>query len=79
MIANITVYAVAWLMFHFQTQQDDDPAITDSLGPIDIPVFRVSAKDLNDYSSNIFSFFLKYKAIHKCSFLHLTGSSIASL
>ncbi|XP_057190843.1 major facilitator superfamily domain-containing protein 12a isoform X1 [Triplophysa rosa] len=39
-IANITVYAVAWLMFHFQTQKGDDPAITDSLGPIDIPVFR---------------------------------------
>lgn len=46
-IANITVYAVAWLMFHFQTQKGDDPAITDSLGPIDIPVFRVCASLLN--------------------------------
>ncbi|XP_051557763.1 major facilitator superfamily domain-containing protein 12-like isoform X2 [Myxocyprinus asiaticus] len=36
-IANITVYAVAWLMFHFQ---GDDPTITDNLGPADIAVFR---------------------------------------
>ncbi len=42
-IANITVYAVAWLMFHFQTQKGDDPAIMENLGPVDIPVFRVSA------------------------------------
>lgn len=39
-IANITVYAVAWLMFHFQKGEVDDPTITDSLGPIDIPLFR---------------------------------------
>ncbi|XP_051719009.1 major facilitator superfamily domain-containing protein 12-like isoform X2 [Ctenopharyngodon idella] len=39
-IANITVYAVAWLLFHFQTQEGDDPAIADNLGPVDIPVFR---------------------------------------
>lgn len=43
-IANITVYAVAWLMFHFQTQEGDDPAITENLGLVDIPVFRVSAE-----------------------------------
>lgn len=43
-IANITVYAVAWLLFHFQTQEGDDPAIADNLGPFDIPVFRVSAE-----------------------------------
>lgn len=40
-IANITVYAVAWLLFHFQ--EGDDPAVMDNLGPVDIPVFRVSA------------------------------------
>lgn len=45
-IANITVYAVAWLMFHFQTQDGDDPTITENLGPVDIPVFRVSAEIL---------------------------------
>ncbi|XP_048019277.1 major facilitator superfamily domain-containing protein 12a isoform X3 [Megalobrama amblycephala] len=39
-IANITVYAVAWLLFHFQTQEGDDPAISENLGPVDIPVFR---------------------------------------
>ncbi|XP_042628034.1 major facilitator superfamily domain-containing protein 12-like isoform X2 [Cyprinus carpio] len=39
-IANITVYAVAWLMFHFQTQEGDDPAITENLGLVDIPVFK---------------------------------------
>ncbi|XP_071368331.1 major facilitator superfamily domain-containing protein 12-like, partial [Centroberyx affinis] len=38
-IANITVYAVAYLLFHFQVGQDDDP-LNDALGPIDIPVFR---------------------------------------
>ncbi|KTF81984.1 hypothetical protein cypCar_00015686 [Cyprinus carpio] len=43
-IANITVYAVAWLMFHFQTQEGDDPAITENLGLVDIPVFKVSAE-----------------------------------
>ncbi|KAM9349194.1 major facilitator superfamily domain-containing protein 12-like [Symphorus nematophorus] len=36
-IANITVYAVAYVLFHFQAGEDDD---LDSLGPIDIPVFR---------------------------------------
>ncbi|KAJ8270560.1 hypothetical protein GJAV_G00116400 [Gymnothorax javanicus] len=39
-IANITVYAVAWLLFHFQTVGGEDPDVTDSLGRIDIPVFR---------------------------------------
>ncbi|KAK2831805.1 hypothetical protein Q7C36_016891 [Tachysurus vachellii] len=37
-IANITVYAVAWLLFHFQS--NEDPSITDNLGPVDIPIFR---------------------------------------
>ncbi|XP_062308591.1 major facilitator superfamily domain containing 12b [Osmerus eperlanus] len=36
-VANITVYAVAWLLFHFQAQQ---PLISDSLGRVDIPIFR---------------------------------------
>ncbi|KAM4623271.1 major facilitator superfamily domain-containing protein 12-like [Polymixia lowei] len=39
-IANITVYAVAYLLFHFQVRQEDDPSLGDTLGPIDIPVFR---------------------------------------
>ncbi|XP_030631472.1 major facilitator superfamily domain-containing protein 12a [Chanos chanos] len=38
-IANITVYAVAWLLFHFQSGQDDGP-MADNLGPYDIPIFR---------------------------------------
>uniref|UniRef100_A0A8D0B1W9 Major facilitator superfamily domain containing 12a n=1 Tax=Sander lucioperca TaxID=283035 RepID=A0A8D0B1W9_SANLU len=38
-IANITVYAVAYLLFHFQAGEDDDP-LSDGLGPVDIPVFR---------------------------------------
>ncbi|XP_076832807.1 major facilitator superfamily domain-containing protein 12a isoform X2 [Brachyhypopomus gauderio] len=37
-IANITVYAVAWVLFHFQSGQD--PSLVDGLGPVDIPVFR---------------------------------------
>ncbi|TRY56806.1 hypothetical protein DNTS_004082 [Danionella cerebrum] len=39
-IANITVYAVAWLLFHFQSQDGEDPTIADNLGPADITVFR---------------------------------------
>ncbi|XP_034039097.1 major facilitator superfamily domain-containing protein 12-like [Thalassophryne amazonica] len=38
-IANITVYAVAYLLFHFQVGGDNDP-LSDELGPGDIPVFR---------------------------------------
>uniref|UniRef100_A0A3B5BDR8 Major facilitator superfamily domain containing 12 n=1 Tax=Stegastes partitus TaxID=144197 RepID=A0A3B5BDR8_9TELE len=38
-IANITVYAVAYLLFHLQAGGDDDP-LSDALGPIDIPIFR---------------------------------------
>ncbi|MCJ8740398.1 hypothetical protein PDJAM_G00058540 [Pangasius djambal] len=37
-IANIIVYAVAWLLFHFQS--NEDTSITDNLGPVDIPIFR---------------------------------------
>ncbi|KAJ8374492.1 hypothetical protein SKAU_G00050720 [Synaphobranchus kaupii] len=39
-MANITVYAVAWLLFHFQNGQEKDPSIADSLGLSDIPTFR---------------------------------------
>uniref|UniRef100_A0A4W5RJS0 Major facilitator superfamily domain containing 12 n=1 Tax=Hucho hucho TaxID=62062 RepID=A0A4W5RJS0_9TELE len=39
-VANITVYAVALLLFHFQAQQTGDPSVTDSLGIVDIPIFR---------------------------------------
>lgn len=39
-MANITVYAVAYLLFHFQTGSDQDPSLTETLGPIDIPIFR---------------------------------------
>jgi hypothetical protein len=42
-VANITVYAVALLLFHFQAQQTGDPSVTDSLGIVDIPIFRVRA------------------------------------
>ncbi|XP_012677025.2 major facilitator superfamily domain-containing protein 12 [Clupea harengus] len=41
-VANITVYAVAWLLFHFQVEHAD-PTIADSLGPVDIPLFRYLA------------------------------------
>ncbi|KAM9718409.1 major facilitator superfamily domain-containing protein 12-like isoform 4-T5 [Menidia menidia] len=38
-VANIAVYAVAYLLFHVQAGMDDDP-LSDSLGPADIPIFR---------------------------------------
>ncbi|KAL6104737.1 mfsd12 [Pungitius sinensis] len=38
-IANITVYAVAYLLFHFQAEHDDDP-LSDALGPQDVHIFR---------------------------------------
>ncbi|XP_070701008.1 major facilitator superfamily domain-containing protein 12-like [Pempheris klunzingeri] len=38
-IANITVYAVAYLLFHTQAGGDEDP-LSDALGPEDISVFR---------------------------------------
>ncbi|XP_012695004.1 major facilitator superfamily domain-containing protein 12a isoform X2 [Clupea harengus] len=37
-VANITVYATAWVLFNLQTGQAESD--TDSLGPADIPVFR---------------------------------------
>ncbi|XP_061884358.1 major facilitator superfamily domain containing 12b isoform X1 [Entelurus aequoreus] len=40
-VANITVYTIAWLLFHFQAQQDID--ITDNLSRADIPLFRMLA------------------------------------
>ncbi|XP_070816407.1 major facilitator superfamily domain containing 12b [Chaetodon trifascialis] len=42
-VANITVYTVAWLLFHFQAQHSVDPSITDNLGQVDIPLFRMLA------------------------------------
>ncbi|KAM3876321.1 LOW QUALITY PROTEIN: major facilitator superfamily domain-containing protein 12 [Diretmus argenteus] len=39
-VANITVYVVAWLLFHFQAQGSQDPSITDNLSPLDIDLFR---------------------------------------
>uniref|UniRef100_A0A672HF63 Major facilitator superfamily domain containing 12a n=1 Tax=Salarias fasciatus TaxID=181472 RepID=A0A672HF63_SALFA len=38
-IANIAVYAVAYLLFHVQAGEDDDP-LSGTLGPVDIPIFR---------------------------------------
>ncbi|XP_035026846.1 major facilitator superfamily domain-containing protein 12 [Hippoglossus stenolepis] len=38
-IANITVYAVAYLLFHMQASEGGDP-LSDALGPVDIPIFR---------------------------------------
>ncbi|XP_063747164.1 major facilitator superfamily domain containing 12b isoform X3 [Eleginops maclovinus] len=42
-VANITVYTVAWLLFHFQAQHNGDTSITDNLGKVDIPLFRTLA------------------------------------
>ncbi|XP_035510009.1 major facilitator superfamily domain-containing protein 12 [Morone saxatilis] len=42
-VANITVYTVAWLLFHFQAQHNVDPSITDNLGLVDVPLFRTLA------------------------------------
>ncbi|XP_072298062.1 major facilitator superfamily domain-containing protein 12-like [Eucyclogobius newberryi] len=36
-VANITVYALAYLLFHMQSGQAGD---MDALGPVDVPVFR---------------------------------------
>uniref|UniRef100_A0AAQ6IC46 Major facilitator superfamily domain-containing protein 12 n=1 Tax=Anabas testudineus TaxID=64144 RepID=A0AAQ6IC46_ANATE len=38
-IANITVYAVAYLLFHIQAGTDDSQ-LGDTLGPVDMPIFR---------------------------------------
>ncbi|XP_041659151.1 major facilitator superfamily domain-containing protein 12-like [Cheilinus undulatus] len=38
-IANITVYALAYLLFHVQAGGGDDP-LDETLGPDDMPVFR---------------------------------------
>lgn len=40
-IANITVYAVAYLLFHLLTGVNDDLS-DDALGPADAPVFKVT-------------------------------------
>ncbi|XP_070687700.1 major facilitator superfamily domain containing 12b [Pempheris klunzingeri] len=42
-VANITVYAAAWLLFHFQAEHSVDPFVTDSLGQADVPLFRTLA------------------------------------
>ncbi|XP_056320371.1 major facilitator superfamily domain-containing protein 12 [Danio aesculapii] len=42
-VANITVYAVAWLLFHFQSQQTEDPSISQNLSWADVPTFRYLA------------------------------------
>lgn len=41
-MANITVYAVAWLLLHFQNRHAGPQEQMDHLGKQDIPVFRVS-------------------------------------
>ncbi|XP_018551220.1 major facilitator superfamily domain-containing protein 12 [Lates calcarifer] len=41
--ANLTVYTVAWLLFHFQAQHSVDPSIADNLSQEDIPLFRMLA------------------------------------
>lgn len=38
-LSNITVYAVAWLLFRFQ--HSADPSVADQLSHLDVPVFRV--------------------------------------
>uniref|UniRef100_A0A673MU58 Major facilitator superfamily domain-containing protein 12 n=1 Tax=Sinocyclocheilus rhinocerous TaxID=307959 RepID=A0A673MU58_9TELE len=42
-VANIAVYAVAWLLFHFQSQHTEDPSISQNLGWVDVPTFRYLA------------------------------------
>ncbi|XP_048065814.1 major facilitator superfamily domain-containing protein 12 [Megalobrama amblycephala] len=42
-VANIAVYAVAWLLFHFQSQQTEDPSISQNLSWFDVPTFRYLA------------------------------------
>ncbi|XP_059379582.1 major facilitator superfamily domain-containing protein 12-like [Carassius carassius] len=42
-VANIVVYAVAWLLFHFQYQHTEDPSISQNLGWVDVPTFRYLA------------------------------------
>ncbi|GAA6092369.1 major facilitator superfamily domain-containing protein 12 [Tachysurus ichikawai] len=37
-LSNITVYAVAWMLFHFQ--HSADPSVADHLSHQDVPVFR---------------------------------------
>ena len=39
-MANIMVYGVAWLLFHFQPTSTGD--LSGNLGPQDIPIFRVT-------------------------------------
>ncbi|KAI1891607.1 hypothetical protein AGOR_G00145530 [Albula goreensis] len=39
-MANITVYAVAWLLFHYNSGDMEDPSMADSLSRMDIPIFR---------------------------------------
>lgn len=43
-MANITVYSVAWLLFHFQAQHSVDPSTKGTLGQVDIPLFRVRSE-----------------------------------
>ncbi|KTG39381.1 hypothetical protein cypCar_00000842 [Cyprinus carpio] len=43
-VANIAVYAVAWLLFHFQSQHTEDPSISQSLGWVDVLTFRVAVQ-----------------------------------
>lgn len=43
-MANITVYAVAYLLFRLMpgVDDDDDDLSVDALGPTDAPVFKVT-------------------------------------
>lgn len=42
-MANITVYVVAYLLFHPMAGVDDDDDVSDDdLGPTDAPVFKVT-------------------------------------
>lgn len=44
MVANITVYGMAWLLLHLQgsAHGGQDIGVGDQLGDQDVPVFRVS-------------------------------------
>ncbi|XP_078054466.1 major facilitator superfamily domain-containing protein 12a isoform X2 [Mustelus asterias] len=42
-VANIAVFGIAWLLFHFQAKYSSNPNIDDNLGKQDIPLFRTLA------------------------------------
>lgn len=54
-VANITVYAMAYLLFHVQAGGDED-LLNEALGPVDVPIFRVRRRCNLNVSSLFFLF-----------------------